>query len=356
MTVDTSKYAPRFKVKINNSDLPPDVHDHIMSVTINDKQDQADMFNLKIYNKDLRWIEKDPDQFCEGNLVEIEFGYHPKYKKMISGEITRISFTFPESGVPTMTAEGYSKLHRLNRCRLTKPFENKKDSQIAQTIAQSLGLKAEVDDSKFVHEHVRPNNQTVLEFLKQRAKRIGFEVKVDGDTLYFQKPKPDESPICALEWGKNLKSFTPTINTAKQINRVVVKGYNPKTKQKIEAIAKRGDEETKMAGVKSGIEITQKAFKLKCEDEKNEKVVNEQTLASQEEAEAIAKAYLNREVLGFITGKVSCMGDPEIKAGKVVELKGLGKRFNGKYIVTSATHTISDSGYSTSFEVKRSAT
>ena len=64
---------------------------------------------------------------------------------------------------------------------------------------------------------------------------------------------------------------------------------------------------------------------------------------------------LERQAMSYITGRGSCNGNPDLMARMVIELKGLGRRFSGKYYITSATHTISTSGYRTDFEVKRNA-
>jgi hypothetical protein len=34
-------------------------------------------------------------------------------------------------------------------------------------------------------------------------------------------------------------------------------------------------------------------------------------------------------------------------------MDGMGDRFNGRYFLTSTTHTISDGGYTTTFECRR---
>lgn len=75
-----------------------------------------------------------------------------------------------------------------------------------------------------------------------------------------------------------------------------------------------------------------------------------------EEAEALARAALNLAGTEFITGEGSCLGNPDIKAGSVVELLGLGERFRGLYYVVSCIHRLGQKGYYTSFTARRSAT
>ncbi|MEZ4625413.1 MAG: hypothetical protein R2843_11630 [Thermomicrobiales bacterium] len=46
-----------------------------------------------------------------------------------------------------------------------------------------------------------------------------------------------------------------------------------------------------------------------------------------------------------LTGSGSAVGNLEIKAGRVIELLGLGDQFSGLYRITSATHTIDAGGF-----------
>ena len=69
---------------------------------------------------------------------------------------------------------------------------------------------------------------------------------------------------------------------------------------------------------------------------------------------AMALARLLRNKLNTrLTGSGEAVGDPRLRAGAIIRLEGLGPSFSGDYRVTSATHTISSSGYRTSFRVRK---
>ena len=53
----------------------------------------------------------------------------------------------------------------------------------------------------------------------------------------------------------------------------------------------------------------------------------------------------------MVTATGSTVGLPDLRAGSVVEIDGLGDRFSGRYFVTGTTHTIGDGGYTTQFDV-----
>jgi phage protein D len=59
---------------------------------------------------------------------------------------------------------------------------------------------------------------------------------------------------------------------------------------------------------------------------------------------------------GLIEANGETIGLPDLRAGRKVEIAGLGDRFSGIYYVMETTHTISESGYQTRFKARREMT
>jgi phage protein D len=102
-----------------------------------------------------------------------------------------------------------------------------------------------------------------------------------------------------------------------------------------------------MKGKKSGFEITEKAFNSST------LAIVDNMIIDPEDAENMAKARYNVILKEFITGSGKCVGDPVIRAGKTLEIKGLGERINGTYYLISTIHSIKNGIYNTSFKVRR---
>jgi phage protein D len=267
------------------------------------------------------------------------------------GVITSVSPAFPESGVPIIVIRGRSLYDRLNTQCDAKAFTAKTDSGIAREIADKLNLGFRGDDTKAEHPLISSESGTYGAILKKRADRIGFEVVVKERTLFFERPRylTDRSPTLTLEWGKSLKSFTPTLTTYKKYTHVSVRSSQTsyeRGKAPIEGSAGPGDEGAIM-GNESASRIAMRI------SGKNELRSDEHDIVSQEEANIVALARLEESSLDFITGQGACNGNPQLTARAVIELKGLGQRFSGSYYVVSATHVIDGSGYRTDFQVKR---
>ncbi len=294
------------------------------------------------------WI--DQNLFELGDKVEIQMGYDKDLKTVMVGEITGLEPEFSQDRTPILVVRGHDLRHRLLRGRQTKSFTQMKDSDIVSLVAQGKGLTAKVEDTKVKLEYVLQHNQTDWEFLQERAARIGYEVVVDDRTLYFRPPDNGEQKLFKLTYGDDLQDFLPRLSTMTQVYQVKVQGWLPKDKKTVIATAKSGQEGDKMGGSTSGSKEVQKAFGLSSHT-----IVN-QPVSSQAEAERMALGQFRDTSLGYITGEGTCQGNPNLRAGKLIEIAGVGKKFSGLYYIISVEHDYTkNQGYKTSFDVRRNA-
>src|SRR5215469_2055563 len=208
--------------------------------------DTMDNFNFTLTNTlpKMRWTHlPDADLFRPGSSVKIFMGYVDDLQPMIDGEITNMTASFPADGVPTVEISGHTRMHRLRGSNTTRTFQKMTDAQVVQQIAQANGLQAEADDTKVQYEYLIQPNQNDLDFLKQRASRIHFEMLVEGTKLIFRKTQENQPKSYTLVWagpqqafsgGPNtfpLKSFSSDLNLLQPLSNVHRRGYDPATKQ-----------------------------------------------------------------------------------------------------------------------------
>ena len=61
--------------------------------------------------------------------------------------------------------------------------------------------------------------------------------------------------------------------------------------------------------------------------------------------------------LNYVEGHGICIGEPKLRAGVLVQIEGVGRRFSGSYYVTSTEHSYRPgTGYRTAVGVRRNAT
>ncbi|MEN8260060.1 MAG: contractile injection system protein, VgrG/Pvc8 family [Pseudomonadota bacterium] len=289
--------------------------------------------------------------FKEGNPVEIQIGYRDNLETLFKGEITGLEPEFPNGDPPILVVRGYDRRHRLMRTDKTRSFVNMKDSDVASQIAGEAGLTPEVEDTQVTLDYVLQHNQTDLEFLQERARRIGYEVVVSGGSLHFRKRRNDRGADLTLTRQVELLEFYPRLTTLSQVEEVVVRGWNPKEKKEFVASSKAGDESSRMGGDASGPATVRRAFGG------TGGVSVATPVESQAEADQIARRGYEEMALRYVSGDGVCIGQPDLRAGQVVDIQGLGKRFSGSYYVTSTEHTYKRSiGYRTAFSARRNST
>lgn len=333
----------------------------LVSFSIDKDLGQPDMCSVTIRNEDSYYS----NQLQVGNPLEIEAG--DENVNIFSGDVVGLEPVYKANGENTVTVRAFNKLHRLLRGRKSKTFLDRSDTQIVEAIADEANLKPQCGNATVVHKHVYQHNQTNLEFLRVRAARLGFDVWVDGDTLYFDQPNSGKDSGIQLRYGEAeeagrqgaifLKHFAPRMSSTGVVKSVKVRGWNPEKKEEIvgEARAAGSQLGTTSADSAAGDLASPETFEV------------DHPIFSKEEADLVAKAKLREAMMSFMTGEGECRGSPELKPGIVVTItvntnpKQKNDRFNGKYLVTGVSHRYSNpsrgdaGGYITSFRVCRDA-
>jgi phage protein D/phage baseplate assembly protein gpV len=340
-------YAPNFQVKVAGLSIEADVSRAVIDLSYDNSIETADMFRMQIDNSGLRFT--DSPLFDVGKSVEIAMGYGGDLRPMMLGEITAVSPSFPASGAPTLAITGYDRSQRLRHNSPDRyTFKNMNDSLIAAQIATENDLIPIVDPAP---TSPQPSLQQVgsdWALLEKLAARNFFQVYVRWNKLYFQLPRP-QTKLVALEWGKNLSSFSPRLSTAGMVGIQVIRGYDTELAQAIVASIPVVSLDTDLDNIveRLGSDFVQRLAKL------GRRVVRGHHPTSFMDATVLAQSLLKQLLEGLYEGSGSCIGMPELRAGEQIEILGLGKRFSGRYRLYKVTHTINSGGYQTSFEISQ---
>lgn len=337
-------------IKVDGTAIPQAVHQKICEVEVIGNYYDPHSFILRFYDT--------PDYaIIDGNTFQIEkeveilfpppAGGVPSIP-VIKGEITAIepSYVFLEEAGNAqimLTVRGYNKLYRLSRGTHIRSFVNVSDSDIVSTIAGEASLSPQASDATQVYEYVAQDNQTNLDFLQQRAERIGHEIFVnDQGQLVFRKRPTSVIVSAEVTWGVDLVSFQPRVSVANDISEVTVKGWDHKTKQAITGTANSTD-------IKPKIGYTVPTLTPSTRKYIEERVIVE----TQAEAQTVAKAIMDGFKSELIEAEGIVRGNANIAVGKAVKIKNVGTKFSGEYVVSSVIHHYTpEQGYLTHFRIE----
>lgn len=339
-------YAPNFDIRVSGLTIAADVSDQVVSVGFDNNLELADMFTLVIRNDNNALT--DSPLFDLGQDVEVHMGYGRDVQPMMLGEITSVQPSFPESGGPTISVTGYDKSYRLRHNQPDRhPWEYVPDSAIAAQIAAEHLLVPVVDPSPVVRSYVQQTTSDFA-FLQQLARRSGFEALVDWDRLHFRVKRPQTEAI-ALEWGRNLSSFTPRLSNASMTGMQVIRSYNQDLAEAVVGIASAGQLDLDNIVERLGGSVLDMLTDL------GRRVIRDEEIDSPLDAAGFAESLLKEILEGMFEGTGSCIGIPDLRAGEMVNISGVGQKFRGAYRLKKVTHRIDGSGYRTSFEVTQRA-
>lgn len=365
-------YVPYFKVKLVGRPLGQDVIRDIQQVSYKDNIKEIDSFEITINNWDAaarKFKYSDSDLFDPGKELELWMGYYgtDSLRLMIRGQITALRPAFPASGASTLAISGLNVLHKLRTEKVTFAYkgasenEGVTDKQIAQQIESRLGIKIKIDPAaeQNKYTYILQEDQYDIIFLLERARRIGFDLYVEEEgengqakesVLHFEPSEKVRQVTYLLEYGRSLIDFKPDLTTANQVGEVTVRGWDALNKKKIEVTVKRSEIGVKGIGTKGNQAAIEQSFNQRKE------IISTKPIESEAEAKTLATSTLKAIIKDMVKGNGSTVGLTQLRAGIVVEIKGLGERFSGKYFITATTHTIGESGYTTQFECRREET
>ncbi len=354
----TDHFAPHFVVEVENREVRPERRADVVQLKVSLGIEELASCELTLNNWDEDKLDFRSD-FEVGRAVKVQMGYADFFTTVFQGQVTRVAPRFPDSGAPTMTVTCLDGLVRMRdrqpKEKESRRFDNMADWQIAEHVAQRHGFGFVGTKSGPVHPLVWQKNQDDVSFLMERASRIDFdcfvvhEAEQQRDTLFFVQPSDGRNAantqVYVLEYQKNLTSFTPQLDVSDQVARVIVRGWNPRTKQVISAIASEADLPGGGKGT-NGPEIAKKNFGDK-------EAVVEAPVATEAEAKELAISLLRDRAYRFVTGEGQMIGLPNLRPGHNLEIKNVGKLFSGQYYVKSCEHIIGERGYTTTFKVRQ---
>jgi phage protein D/phage baseplate assembly protein gpV len=363
MPINNSKtlYLSEPLLKLGGVNAPPELMKDILEIIVDESLHMPSMFIIKVHNVYVPASEnsetwKNEKYFNIGDRISIgfassttedpEFLVSEKDPQLIEGEITGIEVKFSNTSEAHLVVRGYDASHRLHRGRFNRSFLNSTDSDIVRRIASEARIQiGQVDTSGSPHEYVFQENQTNMEFLRERAARIGFELFIQNDKLYFREPKSEES--LNLEWLTDISSFDVWVTSAEQVSSVEVHSWDYTKKELISETVSKEQLVTE-TGNGDGSGISQK-FKMK---ESPKMIVVDQPVSTAKEAKQMAQALCNELSGEFVTADAKAEGNPKIRPGKVVALNDMGTRYSGKYYITETCHRYSNRIYKTDFTVR----
>jgi phage protein D/phage baseplate assembly protein gpV len=328
---DDDESVAGFEVKIAGNALAAALLEDLYLVTVEESVALASTFALHFY--DPGFVHYDAAAVAVGAEVDIAFGWGNSLTTVMHGEVTGVSLDAKENGDCEFTVVGLDKMHRAMRGSKSETFQNMTDADIAKKIASAAGLTPDVDDTGSPHPYLFQINESDHQWLRNRARRIGFNYWVSDQKLHFKKRERPASNVTAT-WGENLYRFKGRMSSTNYANEVQVRSWDEGEGKAIVGKATANDVEPTDATFYSGF-LTDSTSKFASKT----RITSQYPAQTQTEADNIAKSLRYRMSTAGLLVRGEMEGDPDVAAGKTIKLAGLGTKLSGSYLLTNVEHS-----------------
>ena len=305
-------------LEVEGTDIYPQVADYVKRIRFSDdaKEKTKSRLSITFADPDGRFSD-DPSFMRVGAVINagliVQEGNATSRVPFGRFSVTKCSgLRFKELSV---SAVSYVPDRSKLRVVQNKHFENVSINDVLNSLITSAGFKPVLDGvPDLVYDRIDVKNQSIEDFIRDVAFRLGLEFFVKGDKVIVGTLK--SAPEIEIDINKPpVINMSYELDTRKSYSRIVVKYHKFEENKTLEY-----EHETGLPG---------------------EVYYHVERVGSLKEAKEVAKGLARKLNQKTGSARLVCKGFP-VWAGNKVILKGV-RRFEGRYLVERATHSVDPS-------------
>jgi Rhs element Vgr protein len=277
------------------------------------------------------------DYFIPGKKIEIQLGYRAQNDSVFKGIVVKHSLKMRKNA-SLLIVECRDQAVKMTRGVKSRYFVDQKDSDIMEKIIGTYPLQAEVEATTPELKEVVQYEATDWDFLLCRAEANGQVVRVEDGKVKITQTATGEEPVVTVRYGATLLELDVEMDARWQSPGIKATSWNATDQVVITAEAEEP------ATTNNG-NLSPAALAQVIGDDIYE--LRHSGKLTQSELQAWASARLLKERLAKVRGRAKFQGFAGILPGNVMELTGIGERFEGKVYVSGVRHTVANGNWET---------
>ncbi len=272
----------------------------------------------------------DSDLLKPGQSVEILAGPGNDAVSIFTGVVVRQGVRVRDSAASQLVVECRHAAMKLSIGERSSDYFDQSDSEVIEALLDAAGVGKDVEATSLKHKQLLQFHATDWDFLLARARANGQLVWCEGDKVVVRKPAISGATACTLQYGATLLEFEGEIDARLQHPAVKGASWDPAGQELVEVeAASPGFTPPGNLSSDDLAAVADRALDVR------------HPALSEAEAQAWVDGLALYRRLDQVSGRGKCEGIASLRPGVVVELAGLGRRFNGKALVTGARHEYS---------------
>lgn len=260
---------------------------------------------------------------------------------LFTGDVTVVERSYAADATCVLRLRAYDALHRLRKRQSTRQLDATDLSGLAAALCEGTGLH--VVGSPAPVEPVYQCGRSDLAVLAECCARAGrYPVVAGNRLLLLPLSGNDDGEPLVLDLGRNLHSAELELSQEPSFRSADVSGWHPGS---AEAVRARATENTARA------RVTADAAPAMVGGGGALHRRNEQ-FSARPTAEALAQAELDIRAAAEVTAELVAEGDPALRPGCRISIRGVAREFEGIYTVCTAVHRLDRTGYETAVSTR----
>lgn len=248
---------------------------------------------------------------------------------LFEGEVTAIEVGHGATRQREIRLRGYDALHRLRKRQPVRVHVQVTIADLARELCADLGLAVIAAEDGPLCPWIVQWRQSDLELLAELAAASGLYLSVRGDALHLLTLE-GAGEVLPLAVGDGLLECSVEINAEPACREVAAAGWDVHAVEAHTARAGRA-----RVGRSVEAEAPPSAFGAS-----GERTLADQPGPTAPHVEAAAQAELDRRIAREVVLRGVADGDPRLRPGARVELRGLGATADGTHVIARTTHVI----------------
>lgn len=328
-TLPTPIEQREFTVKVNGTAVPRthqllaasvvNTANHIASARLAYRDGAADVSDFTLSNDSL---------FVPGAEVEVQAGAGSQMDTLFKGIVVRQRLKVRDQSASQLIVECRHAATKLSLKRHSANHLDKTDSDVITALLGSEGGQAKVESTSYQHKHLVQYDTTDWDFLVTRAQANGHLVLTRGADIETRKLALQGSPVVTLQYGSTLIELDAEIDAREQTKAVKTLTWSAADQavHTLDGTAPSFTGPGNLAPDDLADAVAVDVLELR------------HAMLNNDEATAAADARFVTARLCKASGRAKCEGLGQVQPGDVVELAGVGDRFNGQILVTGVRH------------------
>lgn len=331
-----------FTIKVNDETVSAQYQ--VSSIIISKEVNRIPSAKIIIYDGDAAMQDfsiSNQDTFAPGAKIEITAGYHSDESSVFTGIVLKHSLKIRNDRSPLLILDCRDKAVSMTIARKNKYYYNQKDSEAIEDICNSYQLDNDVEETSAQLEAIVQYDCTDWDFIVSRMEANGKLCFLNAGKLKAKSPDFSSATVLDAVYGSTIYELDADLDASNQYQSMKAKTWNY-SDQSITLVDAEEPDFTgngNLSGDDLGTVLSIAEYDIYSGED-----------VTENELQNLANARLLKARLSKCRGRVRFRGFGHINPGDLINIGGVGDRFNGKVFVSGVRHEISNGNWNTDLQ------